>query len=150
MATAYQTESFGSVYQDALPLLQLHWQEIARFKDVPLEPDVDLYRAAECAGRLRIYTARNEGALIGYAVYYVSSAAHYKSHIEARQDVVFIHPDFRRGRVGIKLLQFADEELRKDGVGAVYHHVKVSHPALGGVLTYLGYEHVENIYVRRL
>ena len=138
----------AELIQELMPLLTLHYQEIAHYKDIPLDIDVDRYAATESSGGLRLYTARDEQrAAVGYAVYCVASNAHYKSSLQAVQDVLFIHPQ-RRG-FGREFILWCDEQLAKDGVEVVYHHVKKAHD-FGAMLKLMGYEAVETIYGRRL
>ena len=76
----YQQEFLESVRDDAQPLLEAHWQEIALNKDiVPLDPDWDAYEQLEEEGKLFIFTARDGGQLAGYFVVIVAPHIHYKS-----------------------------------------------------------------------
>jgi GNAT superfamily N-acetyltransferase len=146
---SYQRESAATVVQEIVPLLYLHWQEIAHYKDIPLDPDTDAYLALDGAGALRVYTARADGQLIGYCIYFVRPNIHYRTSLQAVQDVLFLLPEHRKGRVGFGLIHFADEQLRAEGVQAAYQHVKKSHD-FGPLLERMGYEHVDTIYGRRL
>ena len=147
---AYSREQFDAVYEEGLPLLEAHYREISQYLDIPLTPDVERYRQLEANGVLRIYTVRADGRLVGYAVFAVSRNPHYTTCLQAAQDILFVDQTFRKGRLGIKLIQFSEEQLRSEGVQVVYHHVKVLHPALGSLLQHMGYEHVEQIYAKRL
>ena len=86
----FARESFDYVYAEAMPLLQRHYKEIAHYQDIPLEPDLERYRAMENIGALRIYTVRvgATGALVGYASFFVSKNPHYSSSLQAAQDVL--------------------------------------------------------------
>lgn len=145
-----QRETFDNCFEEALPLLDKHWREIAHYPDIPLHPDIERYRKLEQNGALRIYTARDDGRLIGYAVFVVSPNAHYSTSIQAVQDVVYIDRERRRGSVGLRLLRLSEMMLRAEGVQVVYHHVKAAHPALGTILARNGYEVVDLIYAKRL
>ncbi len=48
-----------ALWDEAMPLLQAHWKEVAAFQDIPLNPDRALYAASEEAGILRVFTARD-------------------------------------------------------------------------------------------
>ncbi len=132
------------------PLLRAHWVEIAHYPDIPLDPDFNSYRALEAQGNLRVFTARDALAgmeLVGYACFIVRANIHYRTSLQAVQDVLYIRPD-RRG-FGRDFISWCDEELRKDGVQVVYHHVKLAHD-WGRLLERLGYERIETIWGRRL
>ena len=146
--TTYAREPYAAVIDEIKPLLHEHWQEIATYQDIPLDPDYPAYEMAEQHGRLRIFTARRDGVLVGYGVLFVGNL-HYKSSRIATQDILFVLPEHRLGRVGFGLVRFLDAQLKAEGVQVVYQHVKLAHPALGRVLSHVGYEPVETIYARR-
>jgi GNAT superfamily N-acetyltransferase len=151
MTTSIQREDLHPFWEDAQPLFAAHWREIAHYLDIPLEPDTEVYERAQAMGMLRIYTVRGTGGdLYGYAMFFVRRNAHYASSLQAVQDVVFIHPEFRLGTLGMRLLKFAEDDLRASGVQVVYHHQKLAHPALGRILERQGYEAVETIWAKRL
>ena len=144
--TTYQRETVAQVLDEIKPLLLKHWEEIAHFKDVPLDPDWDFYQKSPA---VRVFTARNEGQLIGYGVFFVAPNKHYKQSIQAVQDILFLLPEYRGGRNGYRLIKFCDEQLKAEGAQAIYHHVKTAHD-FGPLLTALGYELVDLIYAKRL
>ena len=145
----FQQEFLAEVMDEVDPLLQRHYKEIAHHQDIELCVDWDAYDAAEGAGFLRIYVARDEEtrAILGYNVFFVRTNLHYKNSLQASQDVLFIHPD-RRG-FGGRFIQWCDEQLRAENVQCVYHHVKAKHN-FGRLLERLGYSLVDLIYSRRL
>jgi len=135
-------------YDEAYPLIIEHYKEISNFHDIKLDPDFEIYKAVEDAGTLRVFTARDDsGTLIGYAVFIVKSNIHYKSSLQATQDVIFIKKK-NRG-TGMKFISWCDEQLKSEGVQVVYHHVKVKQN-FGPALERLGYELIDLIYGRRL
>jgi hypothetical protein len=150
-ALVFAREPFSeALLAEMLPLLEAHWAEIAHYPDIPLEVDASAYHAAERNGALRIFTVREPGrnnALIGYAAYFVRGNPHYASSVQASQDVIYVAPE-ARGSTGARLIQFADDQFRRDGVQAVYHHVKVAHN-FGRLLERMGYVAVDVIYAKR-
>ena len=145
----FRRENVKDVWPEILPLFEQHWREIAHDLSIPLDPDYEFYVKADEMGALRVFTAREAGALVGYCVYFVRPNPHYRKHVYAVQDVLFIRKD-RRGRFGLKFIDWCDMQLRGQGVNVVTQHVKEAHnfgPALARVL---GYELVDHIYVRRL
>jgi hypothetical protein len=146
-----------SLWDEAMPLLSAHWDEIAAFKDIPLEPDRELYAAGEANGILRCFTARDDTAqrfrfpgamLVGYALYFVRSNPHYKSSLQANQDVIYLAPSVRGG-TGYKFIAWCDNQLAAEGVQVVYQHVKAKHD-FGKLLERQGYDLVDQIYAKRL
>lgn len=145
----YQAERVSNLWEEAAPLLQAHWREIAHYQDIELKPDVETYARLQAAGQLRCYTARDSGRLIGYVVFFVRPNLHYSASLQAHQDVLFVALHYRKGMVGVRLIKFAEERLRAEGVQVIYHHAKRTNK-VGGLLERLGYELVDEIYAKRL
>lgn len=144
----FSQESIEANLEESKPLLQNHYSEIAHFQDIPLDPDYDQYIALEKMGIVRCYVARNnDGAMVGYAVYFVRNNLHYKSSLQSVQDVLYIDPAYR-GRGGAFII-WCDEQLKAEGVQVNYHHVKVSHD-FSPMLEKMGYVFVDKILGRRL
>lgn len=146
------TDSFIS---DVTPLLEHHFAEISANPDLLLDPDWLAYGRIQESGSLRIFTARDKvrgdgvTSLVGYAVFIVNYNPHYRSSLQAVQDVLFIDKAHRRGGVGYKFIKWCDSRLESDGVQVVYHHIKAKHN-FGKLLERQGYELVDLIYQKRL
>ena len=145
-----QRETFADVIADARPLLVEHWQEIAHYQDIPLAVNEAGYQRIDAAGLCASTPRARAGVLVGYACFLVDQNSHYSTSKQAKQDVLYVEQSSRGAFVGIRLLKFADAALAIEGVQVVYHHVKLSHPALGVLLKHQGYEPIETIYGRRL
>jgi GNAT superfamily N-acetyltransferase len=124
-------------------------EEIAHYPDIPLACDYAAYFKMEAAGCLRIYTVRNP-ALIGYAIFQVRHSLHYAGSLQAMQDVIYIDPAYRLGRLGMRFLAWCETQLKCEGVQVLMHHVKERHPALGRILKRQGYEVMDVLYTKRL
>ena len=148
--TTYQRESFEEAYKDAAPLLIKHWAEISSNLDIALDVNVEAYVLSEANNLLRIYTARDEGVMLGYVALFIHRGLHYQQSVQATQDVFYVDPDHRGKMLGIRLIRFMEDQLRKEGVQIIHQHVKLKHPALGRLLERSGYTAVEKIYQRRL
>lgn len=150
MPITYQQEFLVTTEKDARPLLEKHWQEIAVNKEhIKLNPDWEAYADLEASGNLKIFTARDGSALIGYFVVFVRNHIHYKDHLFAHNDILFLSEPYRKGFTGIKLIKFAEECLKADGVSVLTINTK-THKPFDGVLQRLGFNHVENIYSKLL
>lgn len=144
----FKREEFRLVYEEMRPLLEKHWEEIAHYKDIPLNVDEESYNNLDRMQAIRIFTSRDvEGVLCGYAVFFVKHNIHYKDSIQAVQDVIFIHPE-KRG-FGRDFIAWCDNQLKAEGVQAVYHHIKQA-KNWGPMLEKQGYELVDLIYAKRL
>ena len=151
MINVYQQEIFAEVLPEAMPLLEAHWQELNNTPGVPLDINLDMYAQAHTAGSLRVFTARKSGnaTLIGYSAVFVHRGLH-NSQNQATQDVFYVVPECRGGMVGTRLIKFAEDELRREGVQLAYTHSNVKNSLLGRLLMLLGYEPVSITYQRRL
>lgn len=146
----YQQESLVTAEKDARPLLEKHWEEIALNKDIiKLNPDWEAYADLEDSGILKIFTARDDDKLVGYFVTFVRSHIHYKDHLFAYNDILFLDEEYRKGFTGAKLIKFAEKCLKEDGVSVVTINTK-RHKPLDVLLSWLGYKHIENIYSKVL
>ena len=148
-STTYQRENFTlELFNEALPLLKKHFDEISAFKDIPLDPDLEGYLKTDEAGMMRCFTMRTaDNLLIGYAVFFVRFNPHYKNSLQAVQDIIYVHPAYR-GKGG-KFILWCDDQLRAEGIQVVYHHIKAAHN-FGPMLERIGYKLVDLIYARRL
>lgn len=133
---------------EVAPLLEQHYQEIAWCREkIPLDPDYARYAAGAASGAIRIFTARQDGELIGYAVYIVGPHLHYKQTMWAMNDVLFVAQGRRGYRAGSKLIRFAEAELALTGAQVAGLHIKDVHN-WGSLARMLGYERVESSWLR--
>jgi GNAT superfamily N-acetyltransferase len=135
--------------QESMPLIEAHWREIAHDLTIPLSPDWERYYALQDAGSIRVYTARRNGEIIGYAWFIVNRNLHYSTSVQAIQDVIFIRKDLRRGTLGTRLIKFSEEQLKQEGVQVVVHHIKAKHD-WSPLIERLGYSLVDLIYLKRI
>jgi len=163
---SFRREILGQVRPEVRMLLQKHWEEVALNKDrITLDIDEAFYDAMENAGALRIYTVREAGHLLGYAVFFVKPHPHYRTKIWAVSDIIWMERRLRTRRdifsriwrklrhivrpqlvcatVGARFIAFIEASLREEGVAVMHTHSKVEHPALARVLRYLGHQHTE-------
>lgn len=146
----FSLEKFNpSLYGEMWPIFEDHYEEIAHYKDIKLSPDTLYYDTAQKIGILRVFTIRDEGKLVGYSVFTVGKNPHYSESIQAKQDILFLSKKLRGGFNGFKFIKWCDDQLKKECVQVVYHHVKKEHN-FGPVLERQGYKLVDLIYGRRL
>jgi GNAT superfamily N-acetyltransferase len=148
--TSFQRERLFDVADDVEGLLQLHYDEVALHRDaVPLDPNWARYAMTEEAGQLAIFTARDAGRVVGYSVFFVSPHMHYDSTLTAVNDVLFLHPAYRKGACGIRLIKFSEQELKAQGVKRVLWHIKFNKD-FSAILHRLGYADEEKIVGKML
>lgn len=147
MIEIFAEEKLKHVFDEMLPILLEHYREIAHYQDIEFEPDKEQYIKLEEIGIVKLFTVREECELIGYAVFFIKHNLHYKSSLQAVQDVIYIRKD-RRG-CGRKFIKWCDKKLREFGVQVVYHHVKQEHN-FGKMLEIMDYKLIDLIYGKRL
>jgi GNAT superfamily N-acetyltransferase len=130
-------------------LFPLHYEELCVTKDFPLTPDYDAYKRLADAGMLRCVTVRANEEMIGYAIYIVQPHMHYMTCKTAFEDIYYIRPDFRKGRVGIRLFKYAEDVLKGIGVNRIIMHTKI-HMDNSKLFEYLGYKLTDKIYTKIL
>ncbi len=145
-----QEERIETFYRDALPLFQEHYAEMAPHKDIALDINIEAYQRAQQFGGLRIFSARNAGKLVGYAIFIVAPNSHYKTSQQAKQDILYVEKSMRGSWIGMQIVNYADRALAAAGVQVCYYDQKVAHPALGAILRRAGYDHIENVWGKRL
>lgn len=130
-------------------ILPEHYEELCVTKEYDLEPDWDTYKHLAKSGLLRTITCRNDGELIGYIVFFLQPHIHYKSCKTAYEDVYYVKKEYRKGRVGIKLFQYAEMALKRIGVNRMIIHTKV-HLDNSRLLEYLGYKFTDKLFTKMI
>lgn len=151
-AVKFQREDVRGLWQEVMPLLHRHWAEVAHYKDIPLDPDYELYDRLEARGKFRAYTVRTDtSTLAGYAAFLLVGHPHYRASPQAQMDVIYLAPEHRGRMIGARFIRWCDEQLQAEGTRVVRHHLKVREGLnYGRLLERLGYVQEELIYVRRL
>lgn len=150
MSLTVQTERLADCLGEMKPLLARHWSEIGRNRErIALNPDYGRYLALDDAGMLHVVTARVGGTLVGYHLSTVANNMHYRDHVYALNDIFYVTPEHRRGRIGMRLLDHAEKTLKERGVSVAFMHVKLAHD-FGAMLERRGYVAVERVFEKVL
>lgn len=147
-----QEELFTDCYQETIPLVAKHYEEIALDQDkVPLDVDFGGYLALQCMGKLFVLTIRDDRKLIGYHSVIVSNSLHNKSTIFGDTDIFYVSPEYRGGRLGIKMFLTTEKLLKPKGVQKVIVQHKLHvHPYIGKILEHIGYRKIEHVYAKTI
>lgn len=150
MGLTFQRETYTTALgEEAFPLAQMHNAEIGgAVSDLHIRIPADMYQSLDERDLLRVYTLREDGILKGYNVFAVMQHPEY-GKLSAQHDVMFLHPDVRKGFNAIRFMRWCDEQLQADGVLFVTQNVTAALD-FSPVLKRLGYEHHETIYIKRL
>jgi GNAT superfamily N-acetyltransferase len=128
------------------PLLPMHWEALALNRDrVPLDPQYDIYLRREQIGEVCCVVLRHNGRLVGYWITFVAPGLHYRTCLNGTMDILFIHPDHRRGPAALVLGRTVERELRRRGVQWWAAGEKL-HAPIGRLFTALGMAPFETYY----
>ncbi len=145
-----QLESMTNVKKDIKPLLEEHWELVALNQGkIKLNPDYEEYARLDAAGVLKCFTARKDGALVGYFILMVSKSIHYSDHLFAVNDVIFVKPNSRAGATGYKLIKYAENYCKEMGVSVLKLNTKV-HLPFDKLMLHMGFDLIERIYSKYL
>jgi GNAT superfamily N-acetyltransferase len=114
--------------QEAMPLLDLHYRELCLHQDViKLDPMWKEYALLEQLERFVVFTARDDaGALVGYNAFFLNRHLHYGGFTVAQNDVLFVHPQSRRGSLALKFIDWTEPALRELGAQKLTYHIKLA------------------------
>jgi GNAT superfamily N-acetyltransferase len=145
-SVSYAVEDYRGIEGELRELYPAHWQEIALDHDViPLDVDYSRYWGLAEAGVLHIVTARHADKIVGYHVSMIHPHLHYKSSLTCFSDVFYLKPEYRKGLIGYRLLQFFRDSVKKRGVQKIYMSIKLDHD-VGRLLERLGFNPIERVY----
>ena len=133
---------------EIIPLSRDHFEEVDPFPDRTVDVDLTVYENAHKQGMLRIFTARDLGTLVGYAIFIVAKDYHYKDSIRATQDMLYLAPKYRNGFIGVEFIRWCDEQLRAENVATVYQY-SAKNPDIGPVFAHLDYTPIQTLWARR-
>ena len=143
-------EAYSDIKNDLEEITRIHWEEVALNKDkIKLNPDWARYEALEKEGRLGIYTARCEGELVGYFWVLADYSLHYKDHMFAANDAIYLKKEFRKGLAGLKLIKYAEEDLKSRGISVLVINTKV-HAPFDKLMERMKYNLIERVYTKYL
>ncbi len=148
MTPTFQAEKLHEVREEIEPLLRDHWDSVPPDYGHPFDPDWGAYDAMESVGALRIYTARDEGVLIGYVVAVVGPGLHSRHSRRAMTDLWYVIPSARGARLGVNLLRWAEDQLLGEGVDLVCHGTRQARVVK--LLGRVGYTAQETVCVKNL
>ena len=144
-----QHEYLEEVLAEIKPVHRAHWEETEGYRhDIALDPDYDYMVNAERTGRFMLFTVRTNGRLVGNCMMYLTQSTHTKKWV-AEEDTIFIDKEHRKGRIGIKLIQYVERNLAALGVTEIRVTVKTVN-RVGDLLQALGYQHTANQLIKVL
>jgi GNAT superfamily N-acetyltransferase len=132
------------------PMLDDHTREVDAHGGAAPLVNWGVYHQLNVAGLLWVFSARDmDGLMVGYVSYIIEPSPHCEGIFTAYQDAFYVMPHARGRFAGPRMLQFAEEMIRKQGVFAIRIGVPVNNN-YGSMLTRKGYELTDLVYTKRL
>lgn len=116
----------------------------------PLKFKWVVYFNLQNIGLLRVYTAREDGKLLGVNFYVCMDHLHHDDFKVADCVGLSVHLDARGKSVGRKLVDFASEKLKAEGVHAQVHKAKTLYEDKPLFERLPGFTLIEKAYLRKL
>lgn len=129
--------------EEIKPVHAQHWAETESYRHgIALDPNYEYMCNAEAQGRFMLFTVRVAGRLVGNCMMYLSKSTHTQKWV-AEEDTIFILPEYRKGRLGVRLIRYVEDVLVNMGVTEIRVTVKTVNE-VGRLLQHLGYVHTGN------
>lgn len=145
-------EGLISEHLDSItPLLQEHWEEIARNKALMvLSPDKAKYQALEAAGKLFTLLLLNDAdEVVGYSVNVIDNHLHYSGLVASENDVLFVKREYRGMQIGASMLAATEAKARDLGARLHFWRAK-GDTALQMLLERAGYPVQDIVFSKEL
>lgn len=114
-------ERLADCLEEMKPFFPVHHAELGLFKDrMPLDPQYDVYLRREDAGEVIAVCLREDGAMAGYFVGFVTPGLHYRQTLSCTMDICYIREDLRNGGAGRMLFSAVKAALTARGVKCWY------------------------------
>lgn len=142
-----ETESWNRFWPESQLMLADHRAEVEPQAREPFQVNVPLCEAMYEAGAMSITSARSEGALVGYSLWYLSPSLDSLS-LCATQGPWYVLPSWRKGSLALRLFKASLADLRTRGiVRALPHHwTDGAGERLGRYFERLGAKKLETTY----
>ena len=141
-------ETVDQLLADGRALFHAHAEEDVLHPDIPLELDEQHYRDGERLGLYRCFGMRDEGDLVGYAVFSVFRSPLYRSSLQANLGALYVATS-RRVVWPLRFLAFIESAFRTQGIQLLRFHA-LPGSGLASLLEYHHYNLAHYEYEKRL
>lgn len=149
MTIEYSVSNIADCFDEVFGLLAGHYEELSVTKQYELKPDFAVYREYDKRRAAKVILCKCDGAIIGYIVFFVTPHLHYLDCLLAVEDIYYLKPEYRKGRIGLKMFKFAESYLESIGVNMVKYSTKV-HSDNSALFEYLGCHLTEKVFLKSL
>lgn len=116
MELAFTQEHYSFELEcELIPLTRRNWRESPSYEEgIDADPDFARYKRIDEAGACLFLAARDEGRLVGYAVFFIAHSVHHQTMLVAHGDALYMLPEYRGH--GLGLYRQAEAMLKERGV----------------------------------
>lgn len=128
-----------------------HWQETEVHRhDVEFDINYERMFELDVQGKYVMISVEHTptATLVGNSSYVLETCM-YTQTLSAYEDVLYVSPDHRRGRLGVELIRYGEAVLQQLGAQEVTLSAKTV-TNLGPMLVRMGYEQVGTLHNKRL
>lgn len=148
MSLTFAIEPLRICWNEWIALAAEHWKETEGYRHgQPMSPSFDRYNQYDEAGWFSMFTARDEGRMVGYCGMYFVPSMHTQQLL-ATEDSLFLIPEYRKGRNAINFHKFIEDECRQRNVVEIGMTAKDE--AVARLLDYLGYTRIGTQHSKHL
>lgn len=153
-----RVESFALRMQELAPHWGAHRELLAEpmlealgapANAMPLAPRLDAYCAMERRDELLLVVLRDDERLAGYWINFVGPGLHYASTAQAKMDIWYLLPEYRKGAAALILGRGVERALRSRGISLWTLGEKLHRPA-GRLYAALGAKPIEQYWAKWL
>lgn len=120
----FNVEKMKDILPEMKPLIEAHWEEVCWNKGkVKLNPDYEKFFLLQDNNCLLLVTVRDKGKLIGYNINHLHYHLHFKDHIYAVNDSIYLEPKYRHSGIAKDMLEVTEQMLEQIGVSVVTLHM---------------------------
>lgn len=120
-----EVSGIGKLILENESIGRAHYQEIALNKVVMrYAPDADRFQRLEDMGNMLSLVAFDGERVVGYSINLLSTHLHYKELIVMHNDMLYLDPEYRKGRLGLRLIKATQQAAKLRGVRMLTWHAK--------------------------
>ena len=135
----FNTEDYFEVVDEIKNYIDAHNKEVGPFDEKDLDPDYDVYESLAVTDQLAVFTGRDDGKLVAYAIFFLNDHHYYAGMPCAASDLIYVAPEYR-GENSMEFIKYCEKCLYRDfavdGI-TISMHTKV---VFSGMLVYLDYK----------
>ena len=144
----FALETWDQFYEEGLVLLARHMEETKLHDEVSVNMDMGLYKALWASGQLLLLTARDKEQMVGYFIIQIAQHNRSKTTLIAQEEGLYLAPEYRKGRNGMRLVQLGIEAAKAVGAEMMFCSSLVERP-IGGLLQRLGFRKNAEVFMMK-